>query len=127
MTPNRVVRPCWTREGVQNSLYNVANLSASHADYFLASHTPIRGLKDDRTGDTYTEEQLFQSLFDPSRNEVMGIVHGEPGSGKSHLIRWLKLRTEVAVEDGDLSEVRSVLVRRIAGSFKEALQQIIEQ
>lgn len=121
------VRICWTPEGVSNSLFNVANLLRSQADYFLATHTPIQSIRDDATNRTYSEEALFRSIFEPSRNEVMAIIHGEPGSGKSHLIRWLKLRAERAEAEGELSDIRSVLVQRVSGSLKEALEQMLEQ
>ena len=118
---------CWTPEAVSKSLFNVANLTRGQTDYFLASHTPIQSIRDDRAGFAYTEEALFRSLFDPSQNEVMAIIHGEPGSGKSHLIRWLKLRAERAEVEGELKEFRSVLVQRVSGSLREALEQMIEQ
>ncbi len=118
---------CWTPEAISRSLFNVANLTHAQTDYFLASHTPIRAIRDDRSGFTYTEETLFNSLFDPAQNEVLAIIHGEPGSGKSHLIRWLKLRAERAEAAGELQNFRSVLVHRVSGSLKEALEQMIEQ
>jgi hypothetical protein len=118
---------CWTPEAVSKSLFSAANVTRAQTDYFLASHTPIQSIRDDRTGFAYTEEALFKSLFDPAQNEVMAIVHGEPGSGKSHLIRWLKLRAERAEIDGELTEFRSVMVQRESGSLKAALDQMIVQ
>jgi hypothetical protein len=119
---------CWTRDGVAKALSNTANLTRSESHYFLTSHAPFRRIQNDRTGTYYNEGELFDALFRSSHRNVQAIVHGEPGSGKSHLIHWLKLRCEQeGLTDSGFLDFRSVLIERRNGSLKDALQQIVEQ
>src|ERR1051326_4919722 len=59
--------------------------------------------------------------------EVLALVHGSAGSGKSHLIHWLKLRCEFALKKGELKKLVPVLIERRTGSLKDALEQMINQ
>src|SRR5437667_1233598 len=90
----KTMTACWSREGVSKALANTANLARSESHYFLASHAPFRRIQNDRTQTYFSETELFDALFRASHRNVQAIVHGEPGSGKSHLIHWLKLRCE---------------------------------
>jgi hypothetical protein len=122
------MQACWTHERVAMALTNTANLLQAETHYFLASHTPFRRVRNDRTKQDVTEGDLFEALFHSGHRNVQAIIHGEPGSGKSHLIHWLKLRCDEEIASGGtLANVRSVLVERRNGSLKDALQQIIDQ
>ena len=122
------MQACWTREGVNRALTNTANLVQSENHYFLASHAPFRRIRNDRTQNDLAENKFFEALFRSGHRNVQAIIHGEPGSGKSHLIHWLKLRCEDEVATGgELSDLRCVLIERRNGSLKDALQQMIEQ
>ncbi|HEX7238718.1 MAG TPA: hypothetical protein VF263_00520, partial [Longimicrobiaceae bacterium] len=127
VVPGAVGLPCWPREGVARAISRIAQLDAKRAHLFLASHTPIRNIGDDRTGGVLGEEDLFQSLLDPAHGEVLALVHGDPGTGKSHLIHWLKLRLDRALESGEAGRIVPVLVRRRTGSLRDALEQLVEQ
>ena len=119
---------CWAADQVGRAIQNTANLSAADNHYFLASHAPIRRIVDERTKQEVTDSQYFDLVFRSAHRNVQAIVYGEPGSGKSHLIHWLKLRCNDAVRmSEDLRDVRCVLIERRNGSLKDALAQIVEQ
>jgi hypothetical protein len=123
-----LMQPCWSHDRVAMALTNTANLLQSETHYFLASHAPFRRVRNDRTRQDVTEGDLFEALFHSGHRNVQAIIHGEPGSGKSHLIHWLKLRCDEEIAGGGtLANVRTVLVERRNGSLKDALQQIIDQ
>jgi len=63
----------------------------------------------------------------PTHGEVLAVVHGDPGTGKSHLIHWLKLRSEDALKRQELKDLVPVLIQRRSGSLKDALEQMINQ
>jgi hypothetical protein len=118
---------CWKRENIEKAISHIAQLDKSKAHYFLASHSPIRFVFNERLGRNLTEEEFFQMLFNNPRREELALVKGEPGTGKSHLIYWLKLRCESALETGELKNIVPVIIQRRAGSLKDALEQLIQQ
>lgn len=123
-----IAQACWTAAQVGRAIQNTANLSAADNHYFLASHAPIRRIVDERTKQEVTDAQYFDLVFRSAHRNVQAIVYGEPGSGKSHLIHWLKLRCDEAVRTSEeLRDIRCVLIERRNGSLKDALTQIVEQ
>jgi hypothetical protein len=63
------------------------------------------------------EQSVLDALSDPNRKHAFCVVQGEPGSGKSHLIRWL------SVNWPDSNDVK-LLLRRADGSLDGALRQL---
>ena len=112
-------RACWTRLGAEGVL-KIEALEGDDA-MFLATHTPVRGFevvgthRQDVTEPT--EAGLLDALSDPARRHAFCVVQGEPGSGKSHLIRWLSVNWPVA------SDV-TLLLQRADGSLEGALNQL---
>lgn len=112
-------RACWSEDRALAVLQTVA-LANSEAE-FLAVHQPIRdfqvtspaGLKIDPT-----DEALLQTLSNPETRYAFCVVEGEPGAGKSHLIRWLKVKWN----DRDLV----MLIERADGSLTGTLRQLRE-
>ena len=92
-------KPCWKRESVSKAISTSAQIE--RADYFLASHTPIEGIMHDKTLKKYSEMEFFEEVIKDSQGEVLTIIHGDPGTGKSHLIHWLKLRCTDALGRGE--------------------------
>src|SRR5665213_1626452 len=128
--PTNFGQPCWSAEQVSKVITQTVEAKAQTAPHFLASHSPFRKISDFRTpGQVLTEDDVFQDIFSKSRGEVQAFVKGEPGTGKSHLIRWLKLRSDYAAahRDSGLDKFKLVLVERGTGSLKDALQQIVVQ
>ncbi|MHC2088760.1 hypothetical protein [Methylobacterium sp. CM6244] len=59
----------------------------------------------------------------------MVLVQGGPGTGKSHLVNWLKLRFDAAAttNEAGLGTALPVLVQRRSGSLRDALEQVVAQ
>lgn len=127
MKPQKLGRPCWDKSNIPRAISSVAQVDVTQIDYFLASHSPIEGIINDNTGEVYSEESFFEQLLNPTHGEVLALIHGDPGTGKSHLIHWLKLRCDDALTQGELKSIVPVLVQRRSGSLKDALQQIVQQ
>lgn len=112
-------RPCWTSEDAA-AILNTEALRSGLA-VFRATHTRVDGF--DIAGsqaadfDEATQEEVARVLADPARRHAFCVVQGEPGSGKSHLIKWLK------VEWPDPSDI-VLLIRRADGSLEGALTQL---
>lgn len=129
-TTHQFGRPCWSIDQVSKVIAQTAHTSAASAASFLAAHSPFQKITDCKTaGRTLSEEELFNDIFVRSRGQVQAFVKGEPGTGKSHLIRWLKERSDYAALDNQMASDRRriVLVTRGNGSLKDALEQIVRQ
>lgn len=110
--------PCWTRANADAILQTQA-LAAEEA-IFLATHTPVRDFEATSEKfdlETATQEGLLKTLSNPERRHAFCVVQGEPGSGKSHLIRWLQVNWP-AERDFCL------LIQRADGSLLGALKQL---
>jgi hypothetical protein len=127
VVPPAAGHPCWALDDVARAVPQIAQLDESRSHYFLASHTPIQGLLDERTRRVLGEEELYQSITDAAYGDVLALVHGDPGTGKSHLIHWLNLRLRHALETGEAGDVVRVLVQRRTGSLRDALDQLVQQ
>jgi len=128
--PDKFGQPCWTAEQVRKVISLTAQTSAGSAPYFLAAHSPFRRITDAKSsGRALTEEEVFQQIFSAARGQVQAFVRGEPGTGKSHLIRWLKIRADHAKahSEGGLQNSVFVLVSRGNGSLRDALGQVVQQ
>ncbi|MGU3656007.1 hypothetical protein [Methylobacterium fujisawaense] len=127
--PTQLGEPCWTTEGAAAAISGVAQVDRNRTHFFLASHAPVRHLEDASTGRAVTEEEAFRRLAASAKAETLVLVKGGPGTGKSHLINWLKLRFESGAAAGEhrLGDVVPVLVQRRTGSLRDALEQIVAQ
>ncbi|MEG3632172.1 protein DpdH [Micromonospora palythoicola] len=92
-------RICWE---VSTAIATLSTEAVSPStSVFLATHAPLRisrrdpQLRADVAGTTVTEEDVLQDfLHRPLGNGVLLMpVIGEPGTGKSHLVRWVYERT----------------------------------
>jgi hypothetical protein len=128
--PSSLGQPCWTLVQVPKVISLKAQTSASSAASFLAAHSPFEKITDAKSaGDTLTEEGVFKAIFSRKEQSVLAFVKGEPGTGKSHLIRWLKERSDYEWSKTSRSSAKPqiVLVTRGNGSLKDALGQIVRQ
>ncbi|PDQ20115.1 hypothetical protein CN311_15980 [Mesorhizobium sanjuanii] len=115
------LKACWNAEDVSRIISNEA--LEGHEGVFLATHTPIAGfsVSGSHAGEIEepTEEAVLWTLSDPGRRHAFCVVQGEPGSGKSHLIRWLSVNW---LEGRDVK----LLLQRADGSLEGALRQLRE-
>ncbi|WP_400766990.1 hypothetical protein [Methylosinus sporium] len=111
---------CWTEDRAHAVLRSVA-LANDEAE-FLAVHQPIRDFQISTTTGRSIEasdEALLEDLSDPETRYAFCIVEGEPGAGKSHLIRWL----DVKWSGDDLV----MLIERADGSLTGTLRQLRDE
>ncbi len=113
---------CWRPESVPAVISNEA--LEGNEGIFLATHTPIRGFS---VGGSHggeiagqDEQAVLDALANPDRRHAFCVVEGEPGSGKSHLIRWLSVNWPKG------SDVK-LLLQRADGSLEGALRQLRER
>jgi hypothetical protein len=113
---------CWEADDARNILVTEA-LEGDDA-VFLATHSPITGFDvDGRDGVDIKgrdEQAVLDALSPPERQHAFCVVQGEPGSGKSHLIRWLSVNWPGG------NDVK-LLLRRADGSLEGALRQLKER
>lgn len=116
------VSACWRAEDARRMFVTEA-LEGDDA-IFLATHSPIRGFevagRDAGEIEEDDEQAILEALSNPQRRHAFCVVQGEPGSGKSHLIRWLSINWPVE------SDVK-LLLRRADGSLEGALRQLKER
>ena len=114
-------RICWEQGSVDQILQTEA-LAGDDA-VFLATHSPIEGFEvsGSRASEVTdaTEERLFEALVRDATRHAFCVVRGEPGSGKSHLIRWLNIQWKRR-QGSDLV----LLVQRADGSLQNTLEQL---
>src|SRR5690606_34883664 len=93
---------CWEA----GSIYEVSAIDAVHVapSAFLATHAPARLVPVNqktfaRHGSAVDESHVFERLVDRSRRSHDNVaLTGDAGSGKSHLVRWLRERTPADAE-----------------------------
>ena len=110
------------------------NIAAEDA-YFFATHMPFSQLEiyqGGRTSQTpilMNEEEVFQNLvYNPENNHRMIIVRGDNGTGKSHLIRYLKAKFEKSPSTIYNPENEQIIfLRRLNNSVRGVFSQLLEQ
>ena len=122
MLEDKPFRLCWTTQNAR-SVFRTEALEGGDA-VFLATHSPITGFdvdgRDQGEFDDRTEQAVLATLSDPARQHAFAVVQGEPGSGKSHLIRWLSVNWPHRFD-------LKLLLRRSDGSLEGALRQLREK
>lgn len=112
---------CWTAKNATDVIPTEA-LAGDDA-IFLATHTPMTGfdIEGPLRAEIFSadEQALLEGLSRADRKHAFCVVQGEPGSGKSHLIRWLSVQWP----KGDVK----LLLRRADGSLEGALRQLKER
>lgn len=127
MTTHATLPICWKASRIEKAISIKAKLDEKQTDYFMACHSPIRQLLDSKTKQTLDEEQLYQRLLTTRQRDVQAVVYGDAGTGKSHLVHWLKLRADDGLRRGELTDAVIILIERKSGSLKDALEQLIDQ
>jgi len=113
---------CWTTEQAERALPTEAESPSDGV--FLATHTPLPiNLLESATADEgsqVTEEEVLEAVLAPGDLPIVPIL-GPSGSGKSHLVRWLRHRLEVERPD----DLVVVFIPKLAMSLKGIALEII--
>lgn len=102
---------------------------------FMATHMPISNVEIIRGGNhtaesycTMTEDEVYNNFVVNTQNEHrLIIVRGDAGTGKSHLIRFLKNRFENDTTNYNSETEQIVFLRRMNNSIKGAFQQLLDE
>lgn len=113
---------------------------ATEDAYFMATHMPFSSLELFRGGyyekgnmpvptKLLSEDEVFEELiYNPDNDHRMIIVRGDHGTGKSHLIRYLKGKFERSPSTVyNPSTEQLVFLRRLNNSVRGAFSQLLEQ
>lgn len=117
---------CWKNERIGQIIYKEA--TSVDTATFLATHVPLNKLTYQRSpqivSDT-SENGLLRELGNCAEQDkhAFVIVQGIPGTGKSHLIRWLK---ESYTTEADQQHERVLFIERAQCSLRGTLEQIIK-
>jgi hypothetical protein len=114
---------CWKPNRI-GAVINKEALSVDRAD-FLATHVPMRQIAYERSPRAVTsasEADLLAELHHEADagHHTFVVIKGVPGTGKSHLIRWLKERYAA-----ERPRDAVLLIERANTSLRGTLQQII--
>ena len=108
---------------------------ASENAYFMATHMPFSQLELYEGGRTsaaptlVSEDDVFEKIiYNPENEHRLVIVRGNNGTGKSHLIRYLKAKYEhsPATIYNPASE-QLIFLRRLNNSVRGVFSQLVEQ
>ena len=108
---------------------------ATEDAYFMATHMPFSQLEVYQGGRTsappniWSEDRVFEELVcNPNDEHRLVIVRGDNGTGKSHLIRYLKAKFEsspATVYNRDREQL--VFLRRLNNSVRGVFSQLLDQ
>lgn len=125
----------WSRYSSVMEQYAIkTDVIASQDDYFMATHMPFSSLEvitgGNESGNTrlISEEEVYQSLiYNPDNIHRMIIVRGNNGTGKSHLIRWLRARYINDSVKYNPENEKIIFLRRLNNTIRGAISQILEE
>ena len=108
---------------------------ATEDAYFVVTHMPFSQLEVYRGGSNaaasleMSEEDIFEKIVcNPENEHRMVIVRGDNGTGKSHLIRYLKAKLEMSPSTVyNPATEQLVFLRRLNNSVRGVFSQLIEQ
>jgi hypothetical protein len=114
---------CWTPSAVQEVIRYEA--VAPTDPVFLSTHHPCKILKRPigatSGGVPVSEEDVLVTFLTTRTDLLIMPVIGQPGTGKSHLIRWLKARLP------ESSDRRLIYVPKDGTSLRRVIELILEQ
>lgn len=118
---------CWTPARVQDSIFgDIAALRLDADPVFLAAHTSLdvrhsKGAQlDQPTPELSALHALQADISGPEKNTVIAVT-GPSGSGKSHLVRWL--RAHLSEDD---SRYHLIYVPRELATLRELIGRVLD-
>src|SRR5579863_1781590 len=119
---------CWRDERI-GQVINKEAVSIERAT-FLATHVPFNSISYEHTPQFMTDRSEGGLLHELRRcatehRHTFAVVQGIPGTGKSHLIRWLKESYAAANKESQGNDV-VLLIERAQCNLRNTLQQIIQ-
>jgi len=114
------MKPCWNAEQVRLTMDPDATQTLEHR--FLATHQPMRMILRDGysgAGNTVTQEQFLEA-FMALKDHAFVPVLGFAGTGKSHLIRWLKAQIP------STKERLVLLIPKLKTNLKDVIELILD-
>lgn len=119
---------CWRAEQIAQTVYSDIGMLAGDADaIFLAAHTPMdlehrKGaeLGAGTSGEARVLEALTRRIGDTERNTLVAVT-GSSGSGKSHVVRWVRAHLR-----SDDPRFQVLYVPRAVQTLRELLRKVIE-
>lgn len=119
---------CWDKQPL-SKIINKEAISIDR-DVFLATHSPfntITYIRSPRQIKDTSETQLLNELLQRSRDDehTFVVMQGIHGTGKSHLIRWLKERYAAESQERNETDV-VLLIERANSSLRQTLSQIVK-
>jgi len=114
---------CWKTDRIGKVITKAA-LDIDNTTFF-ATHMPMRNISYEKSPQEIkntSEEDFLSELIrmDQSDLHVFAIIKGIPGTGKSHLIRWLYEKYKQS-HPGEIV----ILIERANASLKKTIEQII--
>lgn len=122
------------RTTMEKHAINIDDMASKEA-YFMATHMPFSQLEVYEGGQTsasptlMTENQVFDQLIcNPDNLHRVIIVRGNNGTGKSHLIRYMRAKfanSPATIYNPQKEEI--VFLRRLDNSVRGAFSQLLKQ
>ncbi|UCZ61890.1 ATP-binding protein [Mycolicibacterium phocaicum] len=119
---------CWSSANIAQTVFPDIGALAGDADaIFLAAHTPTElehrkgaELGTSSSGESRVLEALLSRVGDVERNTLVAVT-GSSGSGKSHVVRWV--RAHLPMDD---PRFQVLYVPRAVQTLRELLRRVIE-
>jgi HPt (histidine-containing phosphotransfer) domain-containing protein len=114
---------CWNRTNVADTV--TPDAAAPLDSVFLATHHPARisrrPIEAASGGEVLTEKQVLEDLLESTADPLIMPITGSAGSGKSHLVRWLR----AALDPNDSSR-HVVYLSKYRTNLRGVIYAIIE-
>ena len=134
---------CWNASSVSETVFiDIGALSTSTDAVFLAAHTPARvthqgpQVEDAGGGEAQVLSALLADVGRHPSNSVIAVT-GTPGTGKSHIVRWVyaqlrRPRPELHVlyvprEISNLKELLRSLIKGLPGNVGEEMLSRVDE
>lgn len=117
---------CFHKENL--TLVNPKALDVNDEAFFLATHTPVPLVQQDRKladQGQFTETQFLSQFTDVQKRYAFALVRGTVGVGKSHLIRWTYIKLKQLMESGQFPRTRLHLIERSGTNLRDIIRRII--